>query len=236
MASRTLRISEIFYSLQGEGMLTGVPSVFIRTSGCNLRCSWCDTKYASWSPESGEMSPTEILEKVNAFPSCYCVLTGGEPTIVEGIGDLVNALRSAGKHITIESNGTQLPSGLAVDLVSLSPKLSNSVPDANAFPREARMQHLGRRWNLDALRQWIDHCDYQLKFVVTSGNDIDEIMQLLDLIQRDIPPDRIMMMPEGIDMDTIRGRGDTLVELCKQYGYRYCRRLQIELFGNTRGT
>jgi 7-carboxy-7-deazaguanine synthase len=236
MGLRMMRISEIFYSLQGEGMLTGVPSVFIRTSGCNLRCSWCDTKYASWTPESGEMSLSSILEKVYEFPSHHCVLTGGEPTIVDGIQDLAHALRSAGKHITIESNGTQFPSGIKVDLASLSPKLSNSVPDSATYPQEANMQRLERRWNLDALREWIDCYDYQLKFVVMSGGDIDEIKQLLDLINRDVPPDRVMMMPEGIDTDTIRGRNETLVDLCKQYGYRYCRRLHIELYGNTRGT
>ena len=217
-------------------MLTGVPSVFIRTSGCNLRCSWCDTKYASWVPESEEMSLSAISKKVYEFPSQHCVLTGGEPTIVDGVHDLVHALRSAGKHVTIESNGTRNPSGINVDLASLSPKLSNSVPDANDYPKEADIQRLERRWNLDALREWIDHYDYQLKFVVTSYDDMNEIKQLLDSIKRDIPPHRVMVMPEGADTDTIRGRNDTLVELCKKYGYRYCRRLHIELYGNTRGT
>ena len=217
-------------------MLTGVPSVFIRTSGCNLRCSWCDTKYASWAPESSEMSIAEIIDKVDEFPSRHCVLTGGEPTIVGGIRDLAKALRSKGKHVTIESNGTQRPSSFAIDLASLSPKLSNSVPDADAHPQEARMQRRERRWNVDALREWIDGFDYQLKFVVTSSDDIDEIQELLDLIGREIPPDRVMMMPEGVDIETIRGRHDTLAEICKAQGYRYCRRLQIELFGNTRGT
>src|SRR5207245_4988362 len=81
-------ISEIFYSIQGEGELTGVPSVFIRTSGCNLRCNWCDTKYASWNPEGADMPVDVILEKVSAYPANHVVLTGGEPMIAKGIRDL----------------------------------------------------------------------------------------------------------------------------------------------------
>ena len=222
-----MQIAEIFYSLQGEGQLTGVPSVFIRTSGCNLRCSWCDTKYASWQPED---------ETISVAPGQHCVLTGGEPTVAEGIVELAAGLRAQGRHVTIESNGTQMPNGIAVDLASLSPKLSNSVPDAAAFPREARMQDLSRRWNLDALRAWIDNYDYQLKFVVASDADVEEIQELLQRLDRTIPSAQVMLMPEGVEMDVIRGRGESLLELCKRFGYRYCRRLHIELFGNTRGT
>src|SRR5882724_8899363 len=121
-------ISEIFYSIQGEGELTGVPSVFVRTSGCNLRCRWCDTKYASWKPEGEEMSIETIVERVTAFPAAHVVLTGGEPMVARGIHDLARQFRAAGKHITIETAGTVAPEGIACDLASLSPKLRNSTP------------------------------------------------------------------------------------------------------------
>src|SRR5438067_7497385 len=121
-------ISEIFHSIQGEGELTGVPSVFIRTSGCNLRCDWCDTKYASWHPEGTEMSVEDVVSRVLQFRCDYCVLTGGEPMIAKDIHILAERLRSAGKHITIETAATVLPRGIACDLASLSPKLSNSTP------------------------------------------------------------------------------------------------------------
>ena len=90
-------ISEIFYSVQGEGELTGVPSVFIRTSGCNLRCRWCDTPYASWNPEGTEMSVVQILAEVEKHPAAHVVLTGGEPMVARGIHELATALRS-GTH------------------------------------------------------------------------------------------------------------------------------------------
>ena len=123
-----MRISEIFYSIQGEGELTGVPTVFIRTSGCNLRCRWCDTPYASWKPEGEERNLEEILHEVRKHPARHCVLTGGEPMVAKGIHELAAALRLEGKHITIETAGTVLPGGIACDLASLSPKLSNSTP------------------------------------------------------------------------------------------------------------
>src|SRR5438067_9132328 len=103
-------IAEVFYSIQGEGELTGVPSVFVRTSGCNLRCSWCDTKYASWSPEGEEMSVDAILDRVLGYPAArHCVLTGGEPMLAKGIHELAAKLRELGKHITIETAGTLPP-------------------------------------------------------------------------------------------------------------------------------
>src|SRR5215831_16384331 len=105
-------ISEIFYSIQGEGELTGIPSVFIRTSGCNLRCNWCDTMYASWEPEGKEMSTEEIVTETDKYPARHFVLTGGEPMVAKGIHDLANALSRKGKHITIETAATVAPGGI----------------------------------------------------------------------------------------------------------------------------
>ena len=122
-------ISEIFYSIQGEGELTGVPSVFVRTSGCNLRCSWCDTKYASWKPEGDQIDIDQILTEVRKFPAKHCVVTGGEPMVGKGIHELMAALRQEGYHLTIETAATVSPGGIECDLASLSPKLSNSSPD-----------------------------------------------------------------------------------------------------------
>src|ERR1700685_1531846 len=99
-------ISEIFHSLQGEGELTGVPSVFVRTSGCNLRCNWGDTMYASWEPEGTEISVDQIVAQVLQHPALHCVLTGGEPMVAKSIRELASALRAAGKHITIETAAT----------------------------------------------------------------------------------------------------------------------------------
>src|SRR5688572_5963941 len=122
-------ISEIFYSIQGEGILTGVPSAFIRTSGCNLRCRWCDTPYASWEPEGEELSVAEIIGRLEAWPSAtHVVLTGGEPMVARGIRELAAALQERGLHITVETAGTVPPEGIACNLASLSPKLAHSAP------------------------------------------------------------------------------------------------------------
>ncbi|HEY3853683.1 MAG TPA: 7-carboxy-7-deazaguanine synthase QueE [Verrucomicrobiae bacterium] len=228
-------ISEIFYSLQGEGELTGIPSVFVRTSGCNLRCNWCDTMYASWEPEGTQMSMDEILLKVDSFPAQHCVLTGGEPMVAKEIHALATALKERGKHITIETATTVPPKSIACDLASLSPKLSNSTPDQR-LPDAWRRKHDKLRWQPLVIQQWIDHYPYQLKFVITSAADLNEIDLLLNEVNRTIPPMKILLMPEGTSAETIRGRNETLVDLCKRYGYRYCDRLHVQLFGHTRGT
>jgi len=228
-------ISEIFYSLQGEGELTGVPSVFIRTSGCNLRCNWCDTPYASWNPEGTELSLEQILARVDSWGARHCVLTGGEPMVAKEIHAVARALKARGKHRTIETAATVPPGGIACDLASLSPKLSNSVPDQR-LPDTWRLKHEGLRRQPAVIRQWIDHYPFQLKFVVTSGADAEEIELLLRELDREIPPVKILLMPEGTSTQALRGRDETLIELCKRLQYRYCNRLHIELFGHTRGT
>lgn len=229
-------ISEIFYSIQGEGELTGVPSVFVRTSGCNLRCRWCDTKYASWKPEGEEMSVETIVERVFAFPAAHVVLTGGEPMVAKGIHDLAREFREAGKHITIETAGTVAPEGIACDLASLSPKLRNSTPREGEIAEGWRERHEKLRLQPEILREWITGHGFQLKFVVEQSSDLAEIEDLLTRIGATVPPHKVQLMPQGIDLGTIRGRDESLIDLCKQRGYRYCNRLHIELFGNTRGT
>jgi len=228
-------ISEIFYSIQGEGELTGIPSVFVRTSGCNLRCNWCDTMYASWEPEGTEMSVDQIVAEVLHHPALHCVLTGGEPMVAKGIRELASALRAAGKHITIETAATIPPDAIACDLASLSPKLSNSTPD-HRLPEAWRQKHDQLRTQPGVIRDWITHFPFQLKCVVTAASDLDEINLLLSEVGVKIPSAKILLMPEGISTAAIRGRDQTLVEICKQHGYRYCNRLHVEIFGHTRGT
>src|SRR5450759_5962099 len=103
-------ISEIFYSLQGEGMLTGVPSVFVRTSGCNLRCNWCDTPYASWNPEGKTRTVAQIVAAVQSHPMArHVVLTGGEPMIAKDIAKLAEELKKLGYHITVSYTHMTMP-------------------------------------------------------------------------------------------------------------------------------
>jgi 7-carboxy-7-deazaguanine synthase len=228
-------ISEIFHSLQGEGELTGVPSVFVRTSGCNLRCNWCDTPYASWQPEGTTMTVGEILAAVRSYPARHVVLTGGEPMLAKGIRELAAELKKLNYHITIETAATLAPDGIMCDLASLSPKLKNSAPDAR-LDDTWRKKHETLRWQPEVVRQWLAHYDYQLKFVVSQAEDVDEIETMLVELGREIPRAKVLLMPEGVTVEALRARAGWLGELCKQRGYRYASRLHVELYGNKRGT
>ncbi len=228
-------ISEIFHSIQGEGSLAGVPSVFVRLSGCNLRCGWCDTPYASWQPEGRDMPVPDVLEEIQRHGARHTVLTGGEPMIARELPELAAALRRSDHHVTIETAATVAPEGIACDLASLSPKLSNSDPGPDA-PAGWRERHETRRLRPDVMRAWIDAYAYQLKFVVTDERDIEEIRDLLAGLECEIPPENVLLMPEGTDPAVLRERARWLVEICRRHGHRYAPRLHIGLFGNTRGT
>ena len=231
-------ISEIFYSVQGEGILTGVPSIFIRTSGCNLRCRWCDTPYASWKPEGTEFRPDAILEKCRTWPGArHVVLTGGEPMVAKEIHSLIRLLREAAYHLTIETAGTSPLLEAGCDLASLSPKLSNSTPLPGKISEGWIARHETTRRNLPVIETWLEGArETQLKFVISNEPDLIEAQQLLTELDHSLPPDHILLMPEGRTMEELRARSARLVEVCKTHGYRFCHRLHIELFGNTRGT
>ncbi len=228
-------ISEIFYSLQGEGELTGVPSVFVRTSGCNLRCNWCDTPYASWQPEGKQMTVGEIVAAVRPHPARHVVLTGGEPMMAPDIQALAAALKKLDYHLTIETAATIVPAGITCDLASLSPKLKNSSPDER-LDDTWRRKHENLRWQPEVVRAWLDRGGYQLKFVVAQATDLVEIETLLASLEREIPRAKVLLMPEGTTVEVLRARAVWLAELCKVRGYRYAPRLHVELYGNKRGT
>ena len=229
-------ISEIFYSVQGEGELTGVPSVFVRASGCNLRCNWCDTPYASWNPEGTQMDVREITSKVQSFAAAqHVVLTGGEPLVAKEMAELATKLKQLGYHLTIETAATIAPNNIDCDLASLSPKLSNSAPDER-LSDSWREKHEALRWQPKVVREWISNYDYQFKFVVAEESDVAEMETMLGDLKVEIPKPKIMLMPEGVTMEVLRKRTSWLAELCKSRGYRFAHRLQIELYGDTRGT
>jgi 7-carboxy-7-deazaguanine synthase len=222
-----LKIAELFYSVQGEGSLVGAPSVFIRTSGCNLRCSWCDTPYTSWQPEGADLPLERILDEVKSHPTRYVVVTGGEPMIAPEIVPLTERLRALGRHITIETAGTVFHP-VACDLMSISPKLANSTPEG---PWSA--QHDRLRIQPGTLRDLMDRYEYQLKFVVEKPADLEEIQALVRLLEAD--RERVILMPEGTDAERLRERAVWLAEICKQEGFRLSPRLHVDLYGNRRG-
>jgi 7-carboxy-7-deazaguanine synthase len=182
------------------------------------------------------MSLGQILEAVLSHPASHVVLTGGEPMIAKGIHELANALNAEGKHITVETAGTVSPAGIACHLASISPKLANSTPVSGTIDDAWVARHEGTRLNLPVLREWIESASYQLKFVVRSSDDLQEIETLIATIGRAIPPYRVQLMPEGTEPLILRSRKDLLVEACKRKGWRFTTRLHVDLFGNTRGT
>jgi 7-carboxy-7-deazaguanine synthase len=223
-----MRIAEIFYSVQGEGSLVGMPSVFVRTSGCNLRCSWCDTPYTSWSPEGEDLTLDEILDRANAFTAArHVVLTGGEPMIAPAIVDLSRRFRERGMHITVETAGTVF-APVACDLMSISPKLANSTPEGVFHGQHERL-----RLQPDILRRLMSEFDYQLKFVVAREADIEEVDGVVARLQA--PSNKVILMPEGITRETMDERGAWIAEICKSRGFRFSPRLHIYLYGNKRG-
>lgn len=229
-----LRVSEIFRSVQGEGIWTGVPSAFLRVSGCNLRCRWCDTPYASWNPEGPMMGLDQMVEACAGVD--HVVVTGGEPMIFEPVVELTHRLKALGHVVTIETAGTSfLP--VACDLMSLSPKLAHSAPDAET-PGGWRQRHEETRANLEPLRQLMESYHCQLKFVVDPEDELDDLAEIDGLLVQlpTIPPDRIILMAEGRDAETLHRRERLLVPICLERGWRLGGRLQIDLFGDTRGT
>lgn len=223
-----MKIAELFYSLQGEGSLVGMPSVFIRTSGCNLRCAWCDTPYTSWRPEGADLPLEQILDEVKAHhPARHVVVTGGEPMIAPEIIPLTERLRRLGLHITIETAGTVFQP-VACDLMSISPKLANSTPEGNWAAQHERL-----RIRPDVLRKLMTGYEYQLKFVIEKPEDLQEVRGLVASLSADTR--RVILMPEGTDRDVLRERGAWLADIAKSEGFRFTPRLHVELWGNRQG-
>lgn len=227
-----MRISEVFASIQGEGILAGVPSLFIRTSGCNLRCHWCDTPYTSWAPEGEHWDVDRIMAWVGENRGYrHVVLTGGEPMIQPELPELARRLGEAGFHITVETAGT-VYMDVVCDLMSISPKLANSTPWAREGGRCAQA-HEKLRIQAEVLQRLAGRYEHQFKFVVGEPGDIDEIKQVVRMCA--VAGERVLLMGEGRTAAELRERAGWLVELCKEYGYRYCPRLHVELYGDRRG-
>ncbi len=226
-----MKISEIFYTLQGEGKLIGVPSTFVRTCYCNLRCQWCDSTYTSWQPEGYEMTVADVFEQVNQVGAKHVVITGGEPLLQkEEVSELCEKLSLTSHHITIETNATVFVP-VTADLISMSPKLASSTPSQDALwgPRHAQ-----GRLQTEVIRQFLNHYECQVKFVIDTFQDMAEVNHLVKEIP--IPQNAVILMPQGSDMKEINSRQPWLAEICKEHGYRYSPRLHIHIWGNQRGT
>jgi len=209
-------------------MLVGTPSVFVRTSGCNLRCTWCDTPYTSWQPEGEERDVASIVEEVDRYGASHVVVTGGEPMIAPEIDELTHRLK---QHITIETAGT-VDAHVRCDLMSISPKLANSTPLSREGGRWAT-QHDRLRYQPEVLKRLTQLYPHQLKFVIAEPGDLTEVHAIVEATG--VSKARVVLMPEGIDAAALTERGRWIAEICKDEGYRFSPRLHIDLWGNRRG-
>ena len=232
----TIIYSEIFKSVQGEGQLMGIPSVFFRTTGCNLRCWFCDTPYTSHAPEVNKMSIDEAVQKILSYNCDHVVITGGEPFIQrQPLKALCGRLRKFEKHITIETNGT-IFFDVNAKLLSISPKLIGSGPNGDQCGDKWKQMHEDRRINAHSLQQFLDQTNYQFKFVVTKDgyeNVIDEIRDIQNKFQ--IPNDKIYLMPEGQLQSELEKTQEITIDACLKNGWLYSDRLHVRLWGNRRG-
>jgi 7-carboxy-7-deazaguanine synthase len=260
-----MRIAEIFRSLQGEGSLTGTESIFVRVSGCNLRCRFCDTPYASWNPEGEDLSIEAILAKIDdlrqrpmpeflkpltveattAAPTQstadtpspapaprHIVLTGGEPMMFEDTAPLTAKLGQEGWHITIETSGTlYLP--VTCHLMSISPKLSNSIPHDIQGPHWA-MHHAKHRHAPKTIERLLAEFDYQLKFVIDTPADCEEVQDYLEELPK-VDSNRVWLMPQGVVSEELTAKSEWLESYCRAQGFHFCPRRHIEWFGSKRG-
>lgn len=249
-------------TIQGEGKLAGVPSLFIRFSSCNLRCIWqlpdgsfsrCDTPYASFdSNDIHQQTVDNVLALVrhNMGPIRHIVITGGEPLLQkEALIELTSRLKAELQlHVTIETNGTLYNEQVArqVDLFSISPKLANSTPNMAKLaalgltPSGPLKFHGERRLNLRALQSYIDLCrstdkDFQLKFVVGQATDEQEITtQFLNHLKGWANSD-IMLMPLGATQKELQQTTPMVLEVAIRNGWRFTPRVHIDLFGSKSG-
>jgi 7-carboxy-7-deazaguanine synthase len=228
-----MKIAEIYRSVQGEGFLTGARSAFVRASGCNLRCWYCDSPFASWAPEGEDLSVDEIVARVGELACSHVVLTGGEPMLFAELIPLTGRLRGAGMHITIETAGTlYLP--VECDLMSISPKLAGSGPGPEKGSRWVE-RHERTRHAPDVIRRLVAEYAYQFKFVIDVPQDCDRVEAYLGKLP-DIDRSRAMLMPQGTDVKELAQRAAWLEPYCREHELRFCPRRHIEWFGFVRGT
>jgi 7-carboxy-7-deazaguanine synthase len=219
-ADPSLRISEIFTSVQGEGPSVGTPSVFVRLQGCDVGCAWCDTRY-SWDARRGEaMSLETVLGRVKEAATANVVVTGGEPLEHPGFVALVTGIKAMGLRVEVESAGTERPPPVPVDQWNISLKLAHSgVPEA----RRLRPAAIERFRDLGA---WF-------KFVVAEERDVDEVLALQT--RHGLPSERIVLMPLGMRRQEQETRMPQVIEWCRRHGFRFSPRLHILVWGPRRG-
>jgi 7-carboxy-7-deazaguanine synthase len=250
-------------TIQGEGKMAGVPVLFVRTAGCNLRCMWslpngdvslCDTPFVSFDTRGEKRVPVEMVKQIilnNIGMMNHLVISGGEPFIqTEGLSALISELKKERNiHISVETNGTIYNEELVsnIDFFSISPKLRNSVPTKAKLNKTGvtipfEPEQVERiRHNISAIQTFIDHCrqtpgkDFQLKFVVQNHDELKEIEQDFLANLSGWNPDDIVLMPLGSTPEELQQTRMIAIEAAIERGWRFSPRLQINYFGGVAG-
>ncbi len=250
-------------TFQGEGKMAGIPVLFLRTAGCNLRCMWslpngevslCDTPLASFDTRGEKRVSIDSVKNVlinNLGHLNHLIISGGEPFIQpEALVNVIEAVkRERPLHIAVETNGSIFHQELvdSVDFFSISPKLRNSVPTLEkvnktkvVLPFEPIQAEQTRR-NITAIQQIIDHCkantdkDFQLKFVVQNHSELKEIEEDFLAQLNNWKPDDIVLMPLGSTPEQLEQTRMVTLEAAIERGWRYSPRLQITYFNGKPG-
>jgi len=227
-------ISEIFESVQGEGINIGVLSTFVRFSGCNLSCAWCDTKYAS-SKENGKyMTVDSVVDEIRKFHNNNIVLTGGEPLLQDGIMELIRELRQMKYFVEVETNGTiGYPDFQPLDNYFYQPNLWNVslklVSSGISKQGRIRKEVIRRFQRIDDERK-----NVVWKFVIQHEKDFKEAMKLVDEFRLR----NVVFMPQTTRRSQVQDLiyiHDLMKERCLPENFRVLPRLHIIMYGNVRG-
>ena len=216
----TLRVAELFRSLQGEGPSAGTPAHFLRLQGCDVGCVWCDTRY-TWDASQGRAcNIADAFQELRALGDApLLVVTGGEPLAHPGVERLLTAALGQWPRVEVETSGSAPPSLVHDRLHYMwSPKLPSVTP------------RWAETWAHAA--QFMSDPRTSVKIVVATGDD-DDALRLIR--EHELPRDRILLMPEGLTDVAVRARALTLAELCQREGLRLSPRLHVWLWGAKRG-
>lgn len=231
----------VFHTIQGEGKFIGYPSVFVRTTRCNLRCAWknkdgsitrCDTPHTSFDPEIEVNITDKVIEEISSHNCNHVVVTGGEPYFQKETVNLINGIVENGHFVTVETNGTIYRPSKA-SFISISPKLSSSSSDP-----ELGYKHEFQRLNYDALEQFVLNHDYQFKFVINTEEDVREILDIAEAIYQRCQVDirrNIWLMPQGTHEHQFDEKILWIFEICKKYDWNFSDRLHIRVWGQQKG-
>ena len=246
---KTLGVLELYTAVQSEGSRQGYPTIVVRTSGCTHRCyfgegGWCDSWYTSIHPEKGTYCFQDIIDMYDAHPHIKeMMLTGGSPTMHPAlVNELTHFAHERDIFITIETEGSHfLPTDYPINLLSISPKFSNSIPVLGTLTPQGAVvdermikKHNSKRCNIEAIKQSIEyHDDYHIKPVL--DKDLTMVKEVEDLIKElNVPDDKVWAMPAGDDRESLFQSYGPVMNFVRDRGWRYTGRSHIMAFNTER--